>query len=218
MRTIALEEHYTTQALLDAQAKNPLFDLQVLSLLAPGLEQLDPADAVAIARDANDQLGTAVQRHPTRLAGFAALPSPAPEAAADELERTVQVYGFKGGQISGQIRGRYLDDHFFWPILERAEALQVPLYIHPAPPSRAVIEALYSGFTPQVTALLASGGFGWHVDTALHVLRLILGGVFDRYPRLQVIIGHMGETLPFMLPRFDIALPTQVTRLARLVS
>src|ERR671938_198727 len=141
MRTIALEEHYTTQALLDAQAKNPLFDLrdfpmamptlnaqlrdldagrisamdaagidlQVLSLLAPGLEQLDPADAIAVARDANDQLGAAVQRRPTRLAGFAALPSPAPEAAADELERTVQRtvrdYGFKGGQVSGHIRG-----------------------------------------------------------------------------------------------------------------
>ena len=245
MRTIALEEHYTTQALLDAQAKNPVFDLrafpmptldaqlcdldtgriaamdaasidlQVLSLMTPGVEQLDAADAVAIARDANDQLAAAVRRHPTRLAGFAALPTPAPEAAADELERTVRDHGFKGGQISGHIRGRYLDDHFFWPILERAEALQVPLYLHPTPPPRAVIEATYSGFTPQITALLATGGFGWHIDTALHVLRLVLSGAFDRYPGVQIIIGHLGETLPFMLPRFDIAFPPQMTRLAR---
>jgi predicted TIM-barrel fold metal-dependent hydrolase len=249
MHTIALEEHYATQALLDAQAKNPVFDLralppmptldaqlcdldsgriaamdaaaidlQVLSLMTPGVEQLAAADAVAIARDANDQLAAAVRRHPTRLAGFAALSTPAPEAAADELERTVRDYGFKGGQISGHVRGRYLDDHFFWPILERAEALQVPLYLHPTPPPRAVIEAIYSGFTPQITALLATGGFGWHIDTALHILRLVLSGAFDRYPGLQVIIGHQGETLPFMLPRFDIALAPQVTRLARPVS
>lgn len=246
MRTIALEEHYATQALLDVptakrqfdlgsfpQMKANLFDLdagriaamdaaaidlQVLSLSAPGVEQFDPADAIAVARDANDRLGAAVLQHPTRFAGLAALPSPDPEAAADELERVVQTYGFKGGQVSGHIRGRYLDDQFFWPILERAEALQVPLYLHPSPPPRAVIEAIYSGFTPQITALLASGGFGWHVDTALHVLRLILGGAFDRYPGLQVIVGHQGETLPFMLPRFDIAFPSQVTRLARPVS
>jgi hypothetical protein len=193
-------------------------DLQVLSLLAPGVEQLEAADAVAVARDANDQLGAAVRQHPTRLAGFAALPTPAPAAAADELERAVQNYGFKGGQVSGHIGGRYLDDTVFRPLLERAEALQVPLYLHPSPPPRAVIEATYSGFTPQITALLASGGFGWHIDTALHVLRLVLGGAFDRYPRLQVIVGHMGETLPFLLPRFDIAFPTQVTGLARPVS
>src|ERR687886_1551814 len=137
MRAIALEEHYATQALLDANANllqdfGPFpqleaqlrdldagriaamdaaaIDLQVLSLMAPGLEQLAAADAVAVARDANDRLAAAVRRHPTRLAGFAALPAPAPDAAADELERTVRDYGFKGGQISGHIRGRYLDD------------------------------------------------------------------------------------------------------------
>src|SRR4051812_24374393 len=223
MRTITLEEHYMTQALLDAHTSTrqnfagmagfseldaklrdldagriaatdaAAIDVQVLSLSSPGLEQLEAADAITVARDANDRLGAAVKKHPTRLAGFAAMPSPAPEAAADELERSVREYGFKGGQISGQIRGRYLDDQFFWPILERAEALQVPLYLHPAPPSPVVIQALYSGFTPQVTALLASGGWGWHIDTGLHVLRIILSGAFDRYPRLQVIIGHMGE-------------------------
>ena len=246
MHTIALEEHYATQALLDARAENAPFDLgafgsldaqlcdldvgriaamdtagvdvQVLSLMAPGPEQLEPADAIAVTRDANDQLAAAVKRHPTRFAGFAALPTPAPEAAADELERTVRDYGFKGAAINGHTRGHYLDDHFFWPILERAEALDVPIYLHPTPAPQAVVEATYAGFTPQITALLATGAWGWHVDTALHVLRLVLSGAFDRYPRLQLVIGHLGETLPFMLPRFDVALPPQVTKLARPVS
>lgn len=191
-------------------------DMQVLSLTSPGTEQLDAPDAVALARDANDLLAEAVRRHPNRFAGFAALPTPAPEAAAEELERTVHAYGFKGAMINGHIRGRYLDDPYFWPILERAEALQVPIYIHPTPPPQAVIAASYTGhFAPGVTAILSSGGWGWHIETAIHILRLILGGAFDRYPRLQVIIGHLGEVLPFMLPRLDLTLPTAVTKLER---
>lgn len=191
-------------------------DMQVLSLTSPGTEQLDAADAVTIARDTNDLLAEAVRRHPDRFAGFAALPTAAPDAAAEELERTIRTYGFKGAVINGHIRGRYLDDPFFWPILERAEALQVPIYIHPTPPPQAVIAASYTGhFAPGVTAILASGGWGWHIETAVHVVRLILGGAFDRYPRLQVIIGHLGEALPFMLPRLDLTLPPQMTKLER---
>src|SRR5215471_2056482 len=191
-------------------------DMQVLSLTSPGTEQLDASDAVALAREANDLLAEAVRRHPSRFAGFAALPTAVPEAAAEELERTIRAYGFKGAVINGHIQGRYLDDPFFWPILERAEALQVPIYLHPTPPTPQVIAASYTGhYAPEVTVALSTAAWGWHIETAIHVLRLILGGAFDRYPRLQVIIGHLGETLPFMLPRLDLALPVQVTKLAR---
>ena len=191
-------------------------DMQVLSLTGPGVEQLDASEAVVLAREANDRLADAVRRHPSRFAGFAALPTAAPEAAADELERTVRDYGFKGAMINGHTRGRYLDDAFFWPILERAETLQVPLYLHPTPPPRPVIEASYTGnFAPEVTVGLATAAWGWHIETANHVLRLILSGAFDRYPRLQLIIGHLGEGLPFMLPRLELALPKEVTKLSR---
>ncbi len=191
-------------------------DMQVLSLTSPGTEQINASEAVALACDANDLLAEAVRRHPSRLAGFAALPTAAPDTAADELERTVRTYGFKGALINGHIQGRYLDDPFFWSILERAEALQVPIYLHPTPPPQQVIAASYTGhYAPEVTVALSAAAWGWHIETAIHVLRLILGGAFDRYPRLQVIIGHLGETLPFMLPRLDLALPMQVTKLAR---
>lgn len=191
-------------------------DVAVLSLTSPGVEQLEASEAVALAREANDHLAEAVSRHPDRLAGFAALPTAAPEAAADELERTAREYGFVGALINGHTRGRYLDDEFFWPILERAEVLGVPIYLHPTPPPRAVIEASYAGnFAPEVTGLLASAGWGWHVETATHVLRVVLGGAFDRYPGLQLVIGHLGEGLPFMLPRLEMALPKEATRLDR---
>jgi predicted TIM-barrel fold metal-dependent hydrolase len=191
-------------------------DVQVLSLTSPGVEQLGATEAVTLAREANDHLADAVRRHPNRFAGFAALPTAAPDTAADELERTIREYGFKGALINGHIQGRYLDDQFFWPILECAEALQVPLYLHPTPPPQPVIEASYVGnYASEVTLGLATAAWGWHIETAIHVLRLILGGAFDRYPSLQLVIGHLGETLPFMLPRLDLALPTQVTKLDR---
>jgi uncharacterized protein len=194
-------------------------DVQVLSLTAPGVEQLDPAEAVAFARDTNDTLAEAVRRHPDRLAGFAALPTADPDAAADELERTVGAHGFKGALINGHSRGRYLDDKFFWPILACAETLQVPLYLHPTPPPPSVTEPLYAGnYASGVAGALATAAWGWHIDTAIHVLRLILSGAFDRYPSLQLVIGHLGETLPFMLPRLDRALPTELTHLDRPVS
>jgi uncharacterized protein len=191
-------------------------DVQVLSLTSPGVEQLDAPEAAAFAREANALLAQAVRRHPDRFAGFAALPTAAPEAAAEELERTVREQSFVGALINGHTRGRYLDDEFFWPILERAEALGVPIYLHPTPPPRPVIEASYTGnYAPGVTAGLATAAWGWHIETAIHALRLILGGAFDRYPNLQLVVGHMGETLPFMLPRIDLALPTEMTKLDR---
>ncbi len=189
-------------------------DVQVLSLTSPGVEQLDATEAVALARDSNDRVADAVRRHPSRLAGFAALPTAAPAAAADELERMVRDHGFKGALINGHSQGRYLDDTFFWPILERAEALQVPIYLHPTPPPQPVIAASYAGnYAPEVAGMLATAAWGWHIETATHALRLILSGAFDRYPRLQLLIGHLGEGLPFMLPRLELTLPTEVTKL-----
>ena len=124
-----------------------------------------------------------------------------PEASAAELERMVTNHGFLGALIHGHIRGRYLDDQFFWPVFEMAEKLDVPIYLHPKRPPQAVEDACYGGFETMVSEILATTGWGWHVDTGLHVLRLILGGVFDRFPRLQIIIGHMGEALPSMIWR-----------------
>jgi len=249
MRTITLEEHYATAAFIEGPGHHFIgqaqagghpelidqlcdlgdhriaemdvagIDVQVLSLTAPGGQQLDATEAVPLARDANDRLADAVRRHPSRFAGFATLPTVAPEIAADELERMVREHGFKGAVINGHTRGRYLDDEFFWPILERAEALQVPIYLHPTPPPQPVIEASYIGnFEPEVTGRLSTAAWGWHIETATHVLRLILSGAFDQYPRLQLIIGHLGEALPFMLPRIDRQLPMAVTKLQRPIS
>lgn len=192
-------------------------DVQVLSLTSPGTEQAEAADAAALAREANDFLADAVKKNPARLAGFAALPTAAPDKAAEELDRMVRGHGFKGALINGHSRGRYLDDKFFWPILERAEALNVPIYLHPTQPPRPVIEASYGGFSPIVTDMLAGAGWGWHIETAIHVIRLILGGAFDRYPKLQIVIGHMGEALPFMLQRLDV-MPMAMTKLSRPIS
>jgi predicted TIM-barrel fold metal-dependent hydrolase len=191
-------------------------DMQVLSLHSPGVEQLDPAEAVTLARHTNDQLAEAVNRHPKRFVGLATLPTIVPDAAVSELKRMVQVHGFKGAVINGHIRGRYLDDQFFWPVLKCAAELQVPIYLHPAPPPQKVIETYYTGnFPPEVSWQLATPAWGWHIETAVHVLRLILSGAFDRYPNLHLVIGHLGEALPFMLPRLNITLPREVTKLER---
>jgi predicted TIM-barrel fold metal-dependent hydrolase len=191
-------------------------DVQVLSLTSPGLEQSSAADAVAMARETNDFLGDAIRRNPTRLAGFAALPTADPAAAADELERALGLQGFVGAVINGHCQGRHLDDEFFWPIFERLEGLDVPLYLHPTLPPQPVVDLVYAGnYSEFVTQMFAMAAWGWHIETATHVLRLILSGVFDRFPRLQLIIGHMGEVLPFMLPRLDMTLPTAITSLHR---
>ncbi|MDP6178549.1 MAG: amidohydrolase family protein [Desulfatiglandales bacterium] len=242
-RTITLEEHFGTPVFIEgpgrwfkerpqsAQLLEKLCDLgdiriadmdsagidmQVLSLAAPGLELSDEAEAIELARVTNDILADAVQRHPTRFAGFAILPPASPDTAADELERMVSKHNFKGAIINGHTKGRYLDDEFFWPILERAEALKVPIYLHPTQPPEPVIEAYYTGnFSAEVKGLLSTAGWGWHIETAVHVLRLILSGALDRYPSLQIIIGHLGEALPFMLPRINRNLPMAVTKLNR---
>jgi uncharacterized protein len=190
-------------------------DMQVLSLNSPGVEQAEAADQLSIAVESNDFLAEAVKKNPTRFAAFAALPIAAPDKAAEELDRRVRQQGFKGTLINGHTRGRYLDDKFFSPILERAEALSVPIYLHPTVPPKAVVEASFGGFSQPVTTVFASAGWGWHIETAVHLIRMILGGVFDRHPKLQVIIGHLGEGIPFMLPRLNKTLPKEVTKLNR---
>jgi predicted TIM-barrel fold metal-dependent hydrolase len=192
-------------------------DMQVLSLTSPGTEQLEAADALALARETNDCLADAVQKNPTRLRGFASLPTAAPDKAAQELEQRVREQKFAGAVINGHHRGRYLDDKFFWPILECAETLGAPIYLHPTPPPKAVIAASYGGFSPSVTQMLAGPGWGWHIETAVHVIRMILGGVFDRYPKLQIVIGHLGEGLPFMFQRLDV-MQRELTMLDRPIS
>jgi uncharacterized protein len=190
-------------------------DMQVLSLNAPGNEQLEPAASEKLARASNDFLHEAVRAHPQRFAGLAALPTLLPDKAAAELDRCIRELGFRGALINGHSRGRYMDDKFFWPIFERAEALSAPIYLHPTRPPQAVVEAQYAGFAPEVNFVFSTSGFGWHIETAIHVIRLILGGVFDRFPKLQVVIGHLGESIPFMLPRLDRNLPPALTKLQR---
>ena len=190
-------------------------DMQVLSLNSPGVEQAEAAEQLSIAVESNDFLAEAVKKYPSRFAAFAALATAVPDKAAEELDRRVRQQGFKGTLINGHTRGRYLDDKFFWPILERAEALNVPIYLHPTVPPQAVVEASFGGFSPSVTGMFASAGWGWHIETGVHLIRMILGGVFDRYPKLQVVIGHLGEGIPFMLPRLDKNLPKEMTKLDR---
>jgi len=235
MRTIALEEHFTTPAFMEgagrafkegmlrsggayaemifaqlgdlgakriAEMDAAGLDMQLLSLNYPGTEQSEADVAITTARETNDVLAVAVKKHPKRLAGLAALPTPAPDKAAAELQRRVGD-GFKGAMINGHVRGRYLDDQFFWPILEAAEALNVPVYLHPTLPPKPVMDASYGGFSPSETFMLAGPGWGWHIETGVHIIRMMMRGVFDRFPKLQIAIGHMGEGLPFMLPRLQ---------------
>jgi uncharacterized protein len=178
-------------------------DVQVLSMVQPGLEH-SPADKSApVARAFNDRVAEAIADHPDRFAGFAALPTADPAKAANELSRAVTELGFKGALVNGRTQERFLDDQFFWPMFESAEALGVPIYLHPMPPPKAVYDAYYAGFGDDVGFMLAAPAWGWHIETGLHAVRLILAGVFDRFPALQIIIGHMGEAVPFMLTRID---------------
>ncbi len=175
-------------------------DLQVLSHVQPGVQTLDRDTAIPLAAEVNNWLGGVIKEHPTRFAGFAMLATQSPEDAADELERTVTKLGFRGALINGHTQGRYLDDASFSPIFERAQALDVPIYIHPTDPPQAITEIYYKDYP----ALMQS--WGWQVETGTHLLRLMAGGVFDRYPHLKVIVGHMGELIPFHLKRINTAL------------
>jgi len=176
-------------------------DFQVMSLAAMGFDALDAATSTALAQDVNDELAVAVRTHPERLGGFATLGLKDPVAAAAELERCVTKLGFRGALVDGTVGGLFLDDARFLPVFEAAERLGVPVYLHPAPPPEPVKQAYFSGLPGELGMLLSIAGWGWHAETGLHTLRLIVSGLFDKVPKLQLIIGHMGEGLPYAMAR-----------------
>lgn len=180
-------------------------DIQVLSHGAPATQWLDPETAVRLAHAANDRLFETVQERPDRFAAFATLPTPDPRAAADELERAVTRLGFKGAMVHCTTNGVFFDDRRFWPIYERAQALDVPLYIHPAEPHPAVVDVYYRDYIEKYPSLLTAA-WGFTVETATQAIRIILSGVLDAYPRVKLILGHLGESIPFSLWRINQAL------------
>ena len=226
---IALEEHYSDEELaatfdspegrapeirkrlLDlgelriAEMDEAGIDVQVLSHSAPSTQRLDAESSVRLARAVNDRLHQAIQRRPDRFAGFAALPTPDPKAAADELERAVVKLGFRGAMVHGLTNGVFFDDKRFWPVMERAQALDVPIYLHPAVPHKAVIEAYYKDYLEKFP-MITNAAWGFTVETATAGVRMVLSGAFDAYPNLKIILGHLGEGLPFLIWRIDMAL------------
>lgn len=244
MQIITLEEHFTTpefqKAISESVEKTPAsmalqvklldigderieamdagsVDMQVLSLSASGFEKIDSATASAVVKDANDRSAEAVRKYPTRFAAFANVNAQDPSGAAKEFERCVQQLGFRGAILHGTTGGTFLDDRRFLPIWEAANALNVPIYLHPAPPPKAVFDAYYQGLPGDSGSSLSIAGWGWHAETGMHVLRLILSGLFDRFPSQQVIIGHMGEDLPYSLARAAGVLGPVATHLKRAI-
>jgi predicted TIM-barrel fold metal-dependent hydrolase len=190
-------------------------DVQVLSLTSPGLHNLEPAEGISLARRTNDLIAATIARHPDRFDGFATIPTTAPSEALRELERSVRDLGLKGGMLFGRTMEKNLDHLDFWPIFEIAAHLHIPLFIHPQTPPRAVREAYYSGFDSQVNLAFATFGLGWHYDCGIQFLRLALAGVFDRFPDLQIILGHWGEVVLFYSERLKAF--SRVTKLQRSV-
>jgi 2,3-dihydroxybenzoate decarboxylase len=230
MKIIALEEHFITPAeaselppgagrgsdrekLLGLDIPAALLDLgdarlaamdaagitmQVLSHNQPGCQSREAAASIAMAREANDILSDAVKAHPDRFAGLAAVPTPDPRAAVVELDRAITRLGFKGAMINGHTQGSFLDDRKYWGIFECAHAHGVPIYLHPRQPHPAVMKAYFDGYEE-----LSLAAWGFAIDTGIHFLRLVFAGVFDAFPDLKIILGHLGEGLPFVLHRIN---------------
>ena len=171
-------------------------DFQVLSLTAAGVQGFEGDLAIQIATDANDRMHGAIEAWPGRFGAFAALPTAEPAAAVRELDRTVKQLGFQGAMINSHTRGSFLDDQKYWPILERAQALDVPIYLHPSQPHPMLMNSYFKGFED-----LARPAWGFMVDASTHFLRLLFSGAFDAFPRLRIILGHLGEGLPFAMDR-----------------
>jgi predicted TIM-barrel fold metal-dependent hydrolase len=178
-------------------------DVQVLSLTTPALHPFESAQSVLLASETNNLIAATVSRHPHRFQGFATLPTPSPQEAAAELQRAVRDLGLKGALLCGRTRDKSLDHPDFWPIFEAAASLRVPLFLHPQIPQQAVRDVYYSGFSSEVDLAFATFGLGWHYEAGIQFLRLILAGVFDRYPELQIILGHWGEVVLFYTERLN---------------
>jgi 2,3-dihydroxybenzoate decarboxylase len=171
-------------------------DMQLLLLTSPGVQVFDAATATALAISTNDQLAETIRKNPSRFQGLAAFAPHAPQAAAREIERAVTKLGLRGAVVNSHTQGEYLDDEKFWDIFAAAEALDVPIYIHPNSPSPQMVE-------PFLSRCLDAAIYGFGVETGLHALRLIVSGVFDRFPNLKIVLGHLGEGLPFWPYRID---------------
>jgi predicted TIM-barrel fold metal-dependent hydrolase len=192
--------------------------VEVLSNTGPGPDLVPGPDGIALAREMNDHLAAAIARHPDRFAGFAVLPLQSPEACAAELVRAVRKLGFVGALVNGTTDGRFLDDPTYDSLLAAAVDLDVPIYVHPHLAPAAVRQAYYAGLAPGAGGVLEAAGWGWHSETAIHILRLVLSGALDRHPRLKLIVGHMGEMLPMMLDRIDQVFANDIGHLQRSVS
>ncbi|GAA4683140.1 amidohydrolase family protein [Frondihabitans cladoniiphilus] len=230
MRTITLEEHFVSQRFLDTVGINlggqrgvdlsggeltdladtrlrhmdaSGIDMQVLSHVVPTFAPLPHALQVDISTAANNQAAEAVAAHPDRFAAFATLPVGDVDASVTELERAVKQLGFKGALLNGRADGKFLDDPELFPLLVKAAELNVPLYLHPGLPTEALRNELYSGFGPSVGYALSTAAWGWHAEAGLHALRLIAAGIFESLPNLHIILGHLGEMVPYMIDRAD---------------
>lgn len=177
-------------------------DVQVLSHGAPGTQKMASDDAVRMARQTNDRLHAFIATNPQRFSALGLLPTPAPAEAADELERVVTRLGFKGAMIHGQTNGKFIDEKMFWPIFERARALDVPIYVHPSFPNAAVAREYYKDYAELYPEIMGPA-LGFTVEAATQAVRLVLSGIFEAYPGLKIILGHLGEGIPFLLWRID---------------
>lgn len=192
-------------------------DMQVVSYSnAPQL--IEGPQAIELTRAANDRLAEAVRANPNRFGGFATLPWQDPEAAALELERAVTQLGMVGTLLTGRPGQTFLDDPRYEPVLKMLDQLEVPLYAHPGFVLPQVQQPYYGGLKKEVSARLSLFGWGWHHEAGIQVIRMILAGVFDRFPKLQVISGHWGEMVPFYLQRMDDTIPQEATGLSRSIS
>ncbi len=178
-------------------------DVQVLSVTTPALHNLEPAESVPLARQTNDLLAATIARYPARFQGFATLPTAAPAEVGPELERCVTQLGFKGAMLCGRTSAKNLDHPDFLPLFETAARLGVPLYIHPQIPQQVVRDVYYAGLGEAVDTALATFGIGWHYEAGMQFVRLVLAGVFDKYPTLQIVLGHWGEVVLFYLERLN---------------
>ena len=193
-------------------------DMQVLSNTGPGPDLVSGEDGVTLACQMNDYLAGVIAGNPARFAGFAVLPMMSPAACAPELVRAVRDLGFCGALINGTTDGRFLDDPCYNELLAAAVELDVPIYIHPHLAPAAVRDAYYSGLEPGAGRVLEAAGWGWHSETAIHVLRMVLSGALDKHSKLKLIVGHMGEMLPMMMARADEVFSLDIGHLHRPIS